>query len=288
MIKKSLNHLKQLSIQTQAIIIFIFLLIFPSIGVIIVYQHVQELTASKANDIQKGASKAINKMNEEKLKAKELYELMYDINEVNESIKEKAYSIKQALVIISIALIFIPIIFFLLFYKYFKPAYQLKVQKSVESEDIMLKEAVVNDDGDNQILEDPDEENKKKKYEKSGLKKEQADKYLKKLEEFMHNEKPYCNGDLTITDISNKLKIPKHYITQIINEKLNKKFYTYVNEYRVNEVKKRIGNKKYKNHSLLRIAFDSGFNSKSTFNTVFKKITKMTPSEYRKLQTSDD
>ena len=122
-----------------------------------------------------------------------------------------------------------------------------------------------------------------KKYMKSGLKESDAQKYITLLEEYMRAEKPYRDPDLTIVDVASKLNIPKHYITQIINEKMNKNFYHYINEYRINEVKRKIADKKFSGHSILRIAFDSGFNSKSSFNTVFKKLTNRTPSEYKKM-----
>jgi AraC-like DNA-binding protein len=122
-----------------------------------------------------------------------------------------------------------------------------------------------------------------KKYLKSGLKESDAKKYLTLLEECMHAEKMYRDPDLTIVDVASKLNIPKHYITQIINERMNKNFYQYINEYRINEVKRKIVDKKISGHSILRIAFDSGFNSKSSFNTVFKKLTNNTPSGYKKM-----
>jgi len=122
-----------------------------------------------------------------------------------------------------------------------------------------------------------------KKYLKSGLRESDAKKYLTLLEEYMRAEKLYRDPDLTIVDVASKLNIPKHYITQIINEKMNKNFYHYINEYRINEIKRKIADKKFSGHSILRIAFDSGFNSKSSFNTVFKKMTNSTPSEYKKM-----
>ena len=121
-----------------------------------------------------------------------------------------------------------------------------------------------------------------KRYEKSGLKKEDEEQYLQALEEYMRKEKPYHEGELTIVDLSAQLGIPRHYITQIINERLKKNFYFYVNEYRVNEVKEKLSDCRYDEHTLLRIALDAGFNSKSSFNMIFKKITGLTPSEYRK------
>ena len=122
-----------------------------------------------------------------------------------------------------------------------------------------------------------------KKYEKSGLKPNEAEKYHKMIIDYMISEKPYINPDLTLNHISENLGIPKHHITQVINEKINKNFFMFINEYRINEVKKRIINEPSGESSILRIAFESGFNSKSAFNSTFKKTTGMTPSEYRKV-----
>lgn len=128
-------------------------------------------------------------------------------------------------------------------------------------------------------LNQPDDNNTTK-YERSGLKEEAAQQYLKQLINYIELEKPYLNGTLNIQDIASKLDIPRHYLTQIINEKLGKNFYTFINEYRVEEFKKRISAKNNQHITLLGIAYDSGFNSKSSFNIVFKNITGMTPSQY--------
>lgn len=125
------------------------------------------------------------------------------------------------------------------------------------------------------------DDNNTNKYERSGLKEEAAQQYLKQLINYIELEKPYLNGTLNIQDIAYKLNIPRHYLTQIINEKLGKNFYTFINEYRVEEFKKRISDKNNQHITLLGIAYDSGFNSKSSFNIVFKNITGMTPSQYK-------
>lgn len=119
------------------------------------------------------------------------------------------------------------------------------------------------------------------KYERSGLKEEDARKYLDRLLEYMEKEKPWLNGELSILDLSKALNISRHHLTQIINERLNKNFYMFVNEYRVREVIRKMKDPAYRHYTLLGIAFDSGFNSKSSFNTIFKNATGMTPSQYR-------
>ncbi len=127
------------------------------------------------------------------------------------------------------------------------------------------------------------ESNNINKYKRSGLKEEGAKHYLKQLVDYVEIKKPYLNGTLTIQDIANELNISRHYLTQIINEKLEKNFYTFINEYRVDEFKLRLSDKANKHLTLIGIAYDSGFNSKSSFNIVFKNITGMTPSEYKKM-----
>ncbi len=126
------------------------------------------------------------------------------------------------------------------------------------------------------------------RYERSGLKEEEALQYIDRIRAYMEREKPFLNGSFTIEIMSRELSIPKHYITQVLNEKLNKNFYTYVNEYRVGEVKQKLSDKKNENLTLLALAYDSGFNSKSSFNTIFKKMTGHTPSEYKNTIAKDD
>lgn len=130
-------------------------------------------------------------------------------------------------------------------------------------------------------IEKPDgEDPRKRRYVRSGLSEAQAKKYLDKILEFMEKEKPYLERDLTIYDLSQKTGISRHHITQVLNDLHGRNFFTFINEYRVNEVIKRMKDPKNTNFTILAIAYDSGFNSKSTFNTIFKNITKLTPSQY--------
>jgi AraC-like DNA-binding protein len=119
------------------------------------------------------------------------------------------------------------------------------------------------------------------KYARSGLKEEQAEKLLRKLISYVEEKKPYLDRDLTIQDISTMTSIPRHYITQMLNERHKKNFFTFINEYRVKEVIERFSDPRFSNYTILAIAFDSGFNSKTTFNSIFKTYTGLTPSEYR-------
>lgn len=98
---------------------------------------------------------------------------------------------------------------------------------------------------------------------------------------FMETERPYLDPELTLPKLAKDLDIPAYQLSQIINEVHQHNFFDFINQYRVEEVKNKIKDERFENYSLLAIAFDSGFNSKSAFNRVFKKITTMTPSQYR-------
>jgi len=126
------------------------------------------------------------------------------------------------------------------------------------------------------------EESPARKYEKSGLRDDEAVALLGRLEERMRAARPWLDPDLTIEDLARALGVPRHHITQVINGKLGKNFYRYINEYRVDEVKRKVALGEAERLSILGVALDSGFNSKSSFNEAFKGIMGSTPSEYRK------
>jgi AraC-like DNA-binding protein len=120
-----------------------------------------------------------------------------------------------------------------------------------------------------------------RKYEKSTLTSERSQRYLDKLVNFMENEKPFIDGDLTIQKLAEKLSIPANHLSQTINERLGQTFSDFVNSYRVEAAKRKLVDPAFRHLSVLGIAEAVGFNSKSSFNSVFKKHTKMTPSEFR-------
>ena len=121
-----------------------------------------------------------------------------------------------------------------------------------------------------------------RKYGKSGLKEADAARLLMKLEEHMRSARPWLDPELTIEDLASALGVQRHHVTQVVNELLHKNFYRFANEYRIAEVMRKLDDGEAGRLSLLGIALDSGFNSKSTFNDAFRKITGFTPSEYRK------
>lgn len=102
-----------------------------------------------------------------------------------------------------------------------------------------------------------------------------------KLRIYMETIKPYINQELCLNDLSKALDVYPHYITQVLSIVFNQNFYDYINTYRVEEAKKQLKDSRNSNLTILSIAFDCGFNSKTAFNRAFKQKTNQTPSEYR-------
>jgi len=100
--------------------------------------------------------------------------------------------------------------------------------------------------------------------------------------EYMNENKPYLNHLLTLDNLSNQLLLQPRLLSQIINRHFKQNFFEFINGYRVLECKlilEKPGNEKI---TMLQVMDESGFNSKATFNTFFKKLVGMTPTQYRK------
>ncbi len=106
---------------------------------------------------------------------------------------------------------------------------------------------------------------------------------LMTLKKYMAEEKPFLNPSLTIQNISDHIDIPTRDLSVLINHKLNQHFYDFVNNYRIEEAKILLEDDTKSKLTILEILYDVGFNSKSSFNTAFKKQTGTTPTNYRKL-----
>lgn len=96
----------------------------------------------------------------------------------------------------------------------------------------------------------------------------------------MAEEKLYLNTELKLQDIAEKLSVSQHNISQTLSLKFGLNYYDYLNEFRINEAKKILSSGDAEKFTLLHIAYECGFNSKSSFNRAFKKITGFTPSEF--------
>jgi AraC-like DNA-binding protein len=125
--------------------------------------------------------------------------------------------------------------------------------------------------------------NGKHKYESSTLTEQEKVQILARLENIMSNEKLYLNSSLNLGETARHLSIAPRYLSQVINELKRQNFYDYVNNYRINEAKMLLSDPNHENDKILAVQYDCGFNSKSVFNTLFKKNTGVTPSEYRKM-----
>lgn len=108
------------------------------------------------------------------------------------------------------------------------------------------------------------------------------DPIIEELLDAMEKEKLYLNHELTLGELANQLNIHAHQLSKLINENLNKNFFEFVNEFRIKEYKRLVANPKNKHISILGLAMDAGFNSKASFNRIFKNTTGLTPSEFRK------
>ncbi len=117
------------------------------------------------------------------------------------------------------------------------------------------------------------------------LQKTEADNYaheLEKLRTLMSEEKFYLNPQLTLRSLSQKSGLAPSHLSKIINTAAGQNFNDFVNLYRVEYVKSKLSQEETSKLSILAIALDAGFNSKATFNRVFKKLTGESPSAFRK------
>jgi len=118
------------------------------------------------------------------------------------------------------------------------------------------------------------------KYYRSGLRDHTAQYYLDKLNRLMATEQYFLESDLSLQSLADRVKISPHHLSQILNEKLEKSFYDYVNEQRVEYARQLLLTEPRR--SIIDIAFQSGYNSKNSFYNAFKRHTGTTPSDYRR------
>jgi AraC-like DNA-binding protein len=128
----------------------------------------------------------------------------------------------------------------------------------------------------------PPSGDKTARYERSGLGEPEARVLEKRLLALMDGERPYQDSELSLNDLARRLDTTPHKLSEVLNSELGQSFYDFVNAYRVRDVQRRIADGQSKNLTILSLAVDAGFTSKSTFNQVFKRHTGQTPSEYRK------
>jgi AraC-like DNA-binding protein len=125
---------------------------------------------------------------------------------------------------------------------------------------------------------------KSSRYERSGLDPHKAQQLTQALIQLMETEEPYTNNELTLADLADSLAITPHNLSEILNTQLQQNFYDFINQYRIEKVKRDLADTRKSHLKILSIAFDAGFNSKTAFNTIFKQNTHLTPSDYRQKQ----
>jgi ligand-binding sensor domain-containing protein/AraC-like DNA-binding protein len=128
-----------------------------------------------------------------------------------------------------------------------------------------------------------DRRRRQDKYRLSTLTDGKLKEYMARLERAMEMEKLYLDPDLTLVKLAESAGIPAKHLSQLINERYELNFNDFINRQRVEEAKRKLLDPAAREFKLLRIAFESGFNSKSVFNSAFKKITGLSPSEFRRL-----
>ena len=120
------------------------------------------------------------------------------------------------------------------------------------------------------------------KYSNSSLSEEKKREMAAKLLYLMETKKYFMQSNFNVDKLSQLLHSNKRYIYQLINEKFDKNFNDFVNEYRVREARKMLRNRDYFSYSIEGIGYSVGFRSRSTFHCAFKKFTGLTPASYQK------
>ncbi|HAS41596.1 MAG TPA: hypothetical protein DCS93_14035 [Microscillaceae bacterium] len=121
----------------------------------------------------------------------------------------------------------------------------------------------------------------KRKYQSSNLSADKAHQLKLKLEEYMHSEQPYLDPDLTLGKLAQMLATTSHELSQVINESFGQSYAEYINGHRLQMAQNLLTDLNHRDTKIASIAYDCGFNSISSFNTLFKKHTQLTPSQYK-------
>ena len=121
------------------------------------------------------------------------------------------------------------------------------------------------------------------KYKSTTISQSQSEDIKTRLSNCMESKKVYLDPELTLKKLAQQLEIKPHQLSQVINDKFQQSFSDFVNGYRLEEAKRKLKNPKLNHLKIAAIAYESGFNSLATFNTLFKKKEKITPSEFRKM-----
>lgn len=107
-------------------------------------------------------------------------------------------------------------------------------------------------------------------------------KTMDTLMKLMEKEKPYLDSELNLLKLADKMEISSHQLSYVLNEGMGENFFYFINKYRVQKAEALLMDPENDHLNMLAIGYEAGFNSKTSFNTTFKKMTSYTPSEYKK------
>lgn len=156
---------------------------------------------------------------------------------------------------------------------------QLQIDfKQIQNKYTTLKESML------QLSKDKKQSQNVSKYKSSSLKNTDRERYMNVILEFMDKKKPYLNPELTQAELAESLQINTHHLSEVLALSFGQNFNNFINFYRINSAQELLKNLNYTNYKVEAIGYEAGFNSKASFNRVFKNITGTTPSQYRKQQ----
>lgn len=118
---------------------------------------------------------------------------------------------------------------------------------------------------------------------KNSLSKTSQTTYLKTIQDYVEINKPYLNPDLTLSDLAKLVNIPPRSVSSVLNDCLNQNFYDFINSYRIKESEKLLTENSPKFKTVLEVLYEVGFNSKSSFNSAFKKFNGVTPTQFKRM-----
>jgi AraC-like DNA-binding protein len=147
---------------------------------------------------------------------------------------------------------------------------------------------IIEADEENETERHPDaqadqaEEASPAKYTRSGISLENAQRYKTRMMKAMQDQELYLDCDLTLRQLARHVGISYHQASQVINGQMNQRFFSFVNNYRIQLAKDLMSDPKTSRMAIVDLAVEVGFKSKSSFYDAFKKMTKMTPTQYKK------
>lgn len=119
------------------------------------------------------------------------------------------------------------------------------------------------------------------KYDKSTLSPEKAQQILTQLQQLMASDELFLESDISLVSLAQHLDVTPHHLSQVLNQRLQQNFYDFINSARIDKAKQMLSDKRFANLAIIDIAFQVGFNNKTSFNNAFKKYTKVTPGHFR-------